>query len=329
MADEHGDLCPILAAEEDLFGHVRVGVEVELRPPEHSAEARLHIVPVDRARRREPGEKIEGLGVHLTATEAYGRTQAREVDVPHNRPGLVENPHAAVRIVHVRGDESVVHQAHALKSVGGFGNGLLPALAAGPGDVYGYDPRHRRVQIGREVEEGALVTDEAVFRIEPVEQLYESLFLRLQVSVEDAVFAVRALRDRDHQVAAVVGYAAVKSPIFVVGPMVEEIVLGLRRADAMIVELVEVVGVLVLGPLCGLVVPAVEEPQAVVGPGGSGELHPLQVVVKVIAALHFADPPLLPVRSGGGESVGQVVSVFADLVARKGDGAVVREPVRI
>jgi len=133
----------------------------------------------------------------------------------------------------------------------------------------------------------------------------------------------------DDEVFAVVGDSAVEAPVLVVGAVVDEEVVRLRRAQGVVVELVEVVG---LGELLGLgggVVAAVEEPFAVLGPGDAGELDPLDVVGEVLGGGDVADADLLPVGAGDGEGVGEAVAVVGDVEAGEGDRAVFRKRVGV
>ena len=74
---------------------------------------------------------------------------------------------------------------------------------------------------------------------------------------------------------------------------------------------------------------AVEEALAVGRPLGRRELDPLQVVVQVLARGDVPDLPLVPVRAGRGDAVGQQLAVLADLGAGQGDRAVLRERIGV
>ena len=89
---------------------------------------------------------------------------------------------------------------------------------------------------------------------------------------------VGPLGDGDDQVAAVVGDRAVVTPLGMLRPPIDQHVGRLRRAEAVVAELVVEVQRLELGPGCRLVEAAVEEALAVLGPGGAGELGPFQLV---------------------------------------------------
>ena len=111
--------------------------------------------------------------------------------------------------------------------------------------------------------------------------------------------------------------------------LIDQLVGGLRRAQAVVVELLVEVGLLQRAPLAGLVVAAVEEALVVVGPGGLRELDPVQGVRQVAAGVDVAHPPLLPVRAPRGEAVGEQLAVLADVPAGDGDRAVLRQGIGI
>ena len=138
------------------------------------------------------------------------------------------------------------------------------------------------------------------------------------------------LRHRDDQILAVVGHVAVELPLLLVGPLVDEDVLGLRRAELVEVELLEVVRAL-----------QVSRPSRARGTGRSRspmpslvhearrELDPLEMVVAILAGGHVADLPLGPVGAGRGEAVGEQLAVLAEPRPRERDGAVLGQRVGV
>ena len=99
------------------------------------------------------------------------------------------------------------------------------------------------VEIGLEPEDGTVVVDEDVLSVEVVEQLHDRRIRLREVFVVEAVLGRRALRDADDQVVAVIGDVAGEYHLFVVGALVDEFVFGLRGAEAVIVELLKIIGV--------------------------------------------------------------------------------------
>ncbi len=226
-------------------------------------------------------------------------------------------------------DKHVIDQADTLQDIRRLRDDLLPVRAVWIGDVNGNDLRQRCVEVGHEVEKGTIVADEGIVGIEFVEQLDDLSLLRREVLVKDPVLTVRALPDRDDQVAAVVGDATVEAPLLVVGSFIDQLIGRLGRADAVIVEFVVVVRSLVGQPLPGLGVATVEKPLPVVGPGSVGELDPLQVVFEVSPTLYLTNPPSLPVGAGGREPVGQLFPIFTDRIIGERHRAIFRKLVGI
>ncbi len=102
----------------------------------------------------------------------------------------------------------------------------------------------------------------------------------------------------------------------------------MRRAEAVVVELVKIVGLAQSGPF-GLVVAAVVEAFVVFGPRSSGELYPLQIVGKIFAGVDVADVPLGPVGAGGGDGVGHELAIVGYFGISERDRAVGGERVGI
>ena len=101
---------------------------------------------------------------------------------------------------------------------------------------------------------------------------------------------------------AVVGHLAVEAPFFFVRALVDELVRGLRRAKAVIEELLEIVDAGQFGMLVRLVIAAVIETLAVGRPIGGREFDPLQLILEIATAVHIADAPTLanPIRRSPG-----------------------------
>ncbi len=114
--------------------------------------------------------------------------------------------------------------------------------------------------------------------------------------------------DGDNQIMAVVGDVAAEQHFFIVRTLVDKFIFGLRGAEPVIVELLEIIG-LAHGRAGGLVVPAVEESFVVFGPGSAGELYPFKVVREIFAGVDVAHVPLVPVGAGSGNAVGHELAV--------------------
>ena len=91
------------------------------------------------------------------------------------------------------------------------------------------DAAPRCIEVGAEIEARALVSDEAVVRVEIVEQLERrggelGVQRVLQVDDLDPVAAVGAEPQADHEIAPVLGHVPRHSPVGVLEPLVDELV---------------------------------------------------------------------------------------------------------
>ena len=81
--------------------------------------------------------------------------------------------------------------------------------------------------------------------------------------------------------------------------------------------------------LIRLVVTAVEETPAVFFPRRAGKFDPVEDILSIFPGLDVADFPLLPIGTGGGESIGKKFCVIAHFRAAQGNSAIFRERVWI
>ena len=213
--------------------------------------------------------------------------------------------------------------------LGRLGDDLLPVSAAGLRDVDRDDAVAGRPQVGLEIEHRPLVVDELVARVELVEELDHRSVLPAEILVEEGILPVGAPADADDEVAAVLGRSGVEAPFLLVGPMVDQLVLGLRRAEAVVEDFLVVVPGLVFLAGFRRVVAGVVEALVVLRPGGAGELRPLEEVRVVISGGDVAHPPLVPVGPGAGNGVGHQGAVVREGEVGEGHGAVGRERVGV
>src|SRR5438552_2430832 len=109
---------------------------------------------------------------------------------------------------------------------------------------------------------------------------------------------------------AVVRHVGAEPPVGLVGTLVDQDVLRLVPTEAVVVELLEPVEPgerLVGGGRLG--VATVEEPGAVVGPGGAREFDPPEMIVQVARGGDVAHVKLFPVRAARGGPVGGEAAV--------------------
>ena len=115
---------------------------------------------------------------------------------------------------------------------------------------------------------------------------------------------------------------------------VDEHVVFLGRAEAVVVEFVVEVQGLELGALLRLLVAAVEEPLVVLGPRGAGELGPAELVGELPVTRKrvprdFQNVPDGPVAARLRTAVGHITAVVAEAHLAQRDRAVLGPRVRI
>ncbi len=189
-------------------------------------------------------------------------------------------------------------------------------------DIDGDQSTSRRQSVGLEEEDGSVVSDERVFVIEGRHQVDGHAVGFGEVLVEDSVLVVGPFPNGQDQVASVLGDVGIKAPVGVVGPFVDQHIVGLGRADAVVVDFLIQVDALELVAFAGFVKPAVEEASTVVGPRDAAELDPLELVVELASRVDVHHSPGLPVRTRLGHSIGHVPTVVAEGGTGQCDGSV-------
>ena len=150
-----------------------------------------------------------------------------------------------------------------------------------------------------------------------------------EIRVVQAVLVARALGHHDQQVAAVLGDDAADDPAGQVLALVDEHVLGLRRADAVVVERLPRERRLEHLVLRRLGIARVEEALRVLRPRDVREAHPVHFVRQVPARGDVAHLDRAPVGAALGEAVREQLRVRRGLALRQRDRAVLRDRVRI
>ena len=150
-----------------------------------------------------------------------------------------------------------------------------------------------------------------------------------QVARVDAVLVVGPLPRSQDEIAAVLAHRRAESPGRLVRPLVDQHVGGLRRADAMVIDLLIEVQRLERLPRLRLGIAAIEEAAAVVRPRGAAELRPLELVGQDRARGDFHQPPDVPVRTRFRDRIGDVAAVVAERRPAERDRPVLRPGVRV
>ncbi len=178
----------------------------------------------------------------------------------------------------------------------------LPVGAFGVAGVDGDDAAAGSVEIGVEPEDGAIIVDKGILGFEDIDQFHYGRIGLGKVFVIEAVLRRRVFDNGDDEIAAVIADAAAKHHLFDIRALVDQFVFGLSGAEAVEIELLEIIGI-AQGGAGGLVVTAVVETFAVFGPGCAGEFHPLEIVGEIFAGVDVADVPLVPVGAGSGDAI--------------------------
>ena len=150
-------------------------------------------------------------------------------------------------------------------------------------DVDGYQLSTRCLEIRLEEEDRSVISNERILVVKARHQVDGHSVGFGQVLVEDPILVVGPLPDGQNQVSAILCHLGAEAPVGVVRPLVDQHVVALWRAHAMVIDLLIEVEVLELGSFGRFVEPAVEEAAIVVGPGDAAELDPLEFVVELAA----------------------------------------------
>ncbi len=327
--DEHGHPRAVLAAIEHLLDLVILRLELHLGPPQQTTGAGREVVVINARRRGNAGKAVEGLPIGPLAAETEGRTDARQSDVADELARERKNLYPAYNVLEISGDKLIAHQVHLDQGGLALRDDLLPIGRLRPPHVNGNKPPARGSHVGLEEQHRSVVADIGILVLEIVDQLDRHRVRFGQVADEDPLPLVRPAHDGDHEPAAIGRSHAVILPFGVVRPPVDQGIGRLRRAEAVVIELVVEIERLELGAPPRLLVASVEESLAVFRPRRIGELRPLQLIAQGTACGSLDDVQGRPIGAGLGAGVGHVAAVLAEAHPGHGDGAVLRPPVRI
>ena len=333
VGDEHRHPGAVLTGVEDLLRLVAGRIEVDRRRLEHARDAALEGVTEDGRGVEERREGVEHLVVLPLPADCADRAERREREILHESPVAREQAQPGGRIVHVVGHERVVDDLDSIEHVRGLRDDLAPAGPLGVPGIDRNDALAGGIEVGEEVEHGPIVPHERVARIEVVQQPHHlARDLRalglLQVEVINPVPPVGTEPYLQHRIPAVVGHLGVHSPVGLVRSLVDEHVLRLIRAQAVVIEALKPVH---LGErlVDRLRVPAVEEAGAIVGPRRARELDPLEVIGPVAPLRDIAHAELLPIGAARRRAVGQEPPVVRDRQGRERHRTVFGQEVRV
>ena len=236
MRDEHRHPRAVLALVKDLLGCVLVRIEVDLRAADERVLASDQVVAVDARRNRKAGKRIEGLGVRPLPAKAARRADPGQFDLADQLAAGREQLDLAAGVLQILHDEQVAHEAGRGEHVVGLRDQLSPMFPLRSAGVDGDQPPLGRAEIGLEEEDRPVVAHQRVLVVERFDQVDRHPVGLGEVLVDDAELVVGALPDRDHQVTSVLGHLGFEAPVGVVRPAVDEHIVGLRRAHAVIID---------------------------------------------------------------------------------------------
>ncbi len=295
---------PSLDEKKTCDGLEVVGVEGHHRTAEDLAAPRFGVVSINRRGVGERGEGIEALGGAPLRREAH-RTERRRFDLALDRPidAVHAEPMAGIDLP--GGDEPVAEHRDGVEHVapGRFRHERPPVGRLGRAERNGDQLPARRVAVGENEERIAVVADDLVERIEPIEERLDRGVRPPDILHEHAALRLGAFVLRDDQVPPVVGHLGAEEPVRVIGPLVHENVLVLRRAQAMEVELLVTVRGRAFVAGLGRPEARVVETRPVVLPRRRGELRPVDGVDEVAPGRDLEHTPLAPVQSPAREAV--------------------------
>ena len=321
---EHRHLRAVLRGVPHLCRLVLRGIDPPLARAERRQRLRREVVAIVCRRIDEGAEADEHLVVFGASADAGDRADRRQIDRAGRPPGEIEEPDAVAGVLQVRRDERAVDEERRRQLVGRFRN-HLHRRHVGPRGIDPDNPAAGRAVVGSE-EETRLVSriesrglDERVRGREPREQRRRRTSRLVTVQQIDFALVAGPFEGRDDDPPIVVADLDAEDRFAFGGLVEDERVALLRVAEAMVVDLVEVV----LVPRfhrAGLREPRVVEPGAVFHPRDRHELRPLQAVGPIGAALDVADEDLLPIAAARREPVGDNRSRGVDFHGRQRDG---------
>ena len=305
--DEHRDLRAVLRGIEDLLGGEERGIEAYLGRLVEGRFTRGDVIAVDCRRSRIVRQRVVDLLVLLLAAEAAHRADGGQRHLTHQLALEVILRDAALRILQVGGKEVSAGRADPLKQILRI-LGDHHLVLRGTVQVDAPQRVVRGIAVGDVVETVVLDGHHTVVGIEARQQRTEALLGSLPI---EHLGPGGSLRSAYEEPLAVLRgpYPEVAQRVVLV--LVDEAVGRLRRAELVVVDLLELVLVRI-DALLGGIVGTVVETLRVGRPRGAGVLHPLNAVFGQRSRSGIHHPDLDPVRTGCGRRIGQVAAVLRE-----------------
>ena len=142
-----------------------------------------------------------------------------------------------------------------------------------------------------------------------------------------AVFTLAALRNCENRKTFVFCRVHCVEALRVRLVLVNQPVVCLRGAQAMVVDLVTVVARRKIVPVLGRVVSTVKEPIA--KPGKATHLQPPQIIFEALSGFNFQNVTIQPIRATAGKVIGKIASIAGSFSGHETHGTVRRKLVGI
>ena len=288
------------------------------------------VVAIDRRRDEGRGHRVEQLGDALASAHAPDARDAGQIERAFVLAGEREDPHLGLHVDEVLAEKPVARHRRGLERILALGHHGLPAGATDAlARVDRDDPAVGRVEVGPHVQDGSLVAEHAqlgdVLVDDRNDRRGDVRVLRVaEIGIEETILRVRAIAERDDEIAAVIGDLGADEVARQFLAPVDQPVLVLRSTGAVVPDLVVLEVGLELLACGGLGKARIEEAPAVLGPRDAGEAEPADDAGEILARRDLADADVGPVGAALRQRVGEVAPVGRGLPLRERDAAVGR-----
>ena len=328
--DEHRHARPVLRGIDHLFDPVIVGRKGDFGFGEHLRFAAIDIEAIDRARLVEAGEAVEGLAVARLPSEARDRSDAGKIEFAGAIAIEIVIDRAAARILHEFDHQPVADDGGAGDGIVALRDHLFP-LQGRLRQIGAHDAIARRVLVGHEIDRVAGRCDRAPLVLETghdIARLPATIRAVFEIDHAQFVAIVGAGRAGNKGPAPVIGHAEAMALLLELRGFIDQLVLALRRAEAVEIDFLVVIKGLEILPLLGLGEARIEE-AFIAEPGNAREFRPADLVAHLFAGRDVKHLDRAPVAAAVLDRIGQIIARFRRGGVGKSGGVVRRPGVRI
>ena len=325
MRDEHRHVLAVGGFEEELFGSVLRRIVGHLRRMVAGSAARGDVVAVDGRRRGEGVEREENLLLPVLAAETRHRADGRQRHVGLPVALVIVFVDLVLRVPEVFHPQVSPARSDRFEQIVGVlrDDGLQP-----PGfeQIDARQPIVGRTVVGHDIEFVVAALDGRIVVGEAGQQRTERLLLVRRP--EENFTARRTFRREDEKPAAVVALPAAEIAQRMLRIAVYENVVGLRRTQTVVIDLLAFV-LRRIDVRLRRVVGAVIEPFGVGGPCRAGELHPFDHILRQLTRRGIHDMYPHPIRTGFGGGIRAPTAVVGERDVDERRSTVGRKGIRI